>query len=94
MWLEGRLSVLIIAKFVEKVLHRVGEALVRWVVVELFGEEFGLVDDAVRVVPVTVTEKELSTVVQLVPFLRRAIGHDVALLLEALANISVHVLEP
>jgi hypothetical protein len=92
--LEGRLAVLIVAKVVEELVHRLGEGFVLRVLVELLANELELVDDSVGVIPVAVTEQELAVVVKLVPLGVGVILEDVALLLQAAANELVHVGEP
>jgi len=94
MRLESGLSVLVIAEISEQLLHSQAELLVLWVLVELVCEELDLIDNTVGVVAVTVTEKEVSTVVELVPLVGSGILHDVTLLLQDLSDISVNVLKP
>jgi hypothetical protein len=94
MGLESGLSVLVIAKISEQLLHSQAELLVLWVLVELVGKELDLIDNTVGVVAVTVTEEEVSTVVELIPLVGSGILHDIALLLQDLSGISVNALEP
>lgn len=94
MGLEGRLAVLIVAKVSEQLGERVGKALVLGVLVELIGQELELIDDAVGVSAVLVAEKVVAVVVKAVPLLVGSIIENIALLLEAAADVAVHGLEP
>lgn len=94
MFLEDRLAILIITKILEELLHSQSESLVLWVLVELIGEELNLIHDTVRMVTVTVPQEEIATIVELVPFFVGSVLHDESLLLEALSDKQIHVLEP
>lgn len=94
MGLEGRCASLILAKIQEKLVQGVGESLVLRVSIELLAQELELVDDAISVRPVTLTEEEVALVVNLVPLICGSILHDEALLLQAPTNVSIQALEP
>ena len=93
MWLEGRLAVLIVSKILEELVEGLGEALVLWVLIELISQELDLIHNAISVVAVTITEKEVATIVQIIPLVRGTILHDVSLLLQDLADVRVQVTE-
>lgn len=94
MRLELSLSVLVLTEVEEELLDSIAEGNVLLVLVELINVEFELVGNSVGVVAVAVAEKELALVVELVPLLGGLVLKDVALLLETLANVLVHVGEP
>ncbi len=93
-WLEGWLSVLVVTKVVEHLLARVAELSVQLILVELVVEELELINNAISVVAVTIAKEELAVVVNVVPLIGGSILEDVALLLQALADVSVGLLEP
>jgi hypothetical protein len=92
--LEGRLAVVVMAKVVEQLGERVGEGRVLVVLVELVAEELDLIDDAIGVTPILVAQEVVAVVVETVPLVGGLVVQDVALLLEAAADVSVHSLEP
>lgn len=92
MRLELWLSVVVVAKIFEQFVHGVGERLVLWVVFELVGKEFTLIDNAVGVAPIALTQQEVAAVVEAVPLLVGLILEDIALLLQALADELVGIL--
>lgn len=94
MRLECWLAILVIAKIIEQLLHRLSETLVLWVLVELVGKELDFIEDAVGMVSVTVSKEEVATVVQLVPLIGGSVFHNIALLLQALSDVRVNLLEP
>jgi len=94
MRLELSLAVLILTEVEEELLDSITEGDVLSVLVELIDVELELIGNSVGVVAVAVTEEELALVVELVPLLGGRVLEDVALLLEALADVLVHVSEP
>lgn len=94
MRLELSLSVLVLTKVEEELLNSIAEGNVLLVLVELVNVEFELIGNSVGVVAVAVAEEELALVVELVPLLSGLVLKNVALLLETLANVLVHVSEP
>src|SRR4051812_46529197 len=94
MWLKGRLSILVVTEVIEQLLHRLCKSFVLRIFVELVAQEFELVKNTVSMVTVTITKKEVATVIELVPFISSLIFHDVTLLLQAFPDISIHVPEP
>lgn len=93
MWLEGGLAIIISAQVLEQLVHGGSESLVLRVSVELLAQELELVNDAVGVVLVAVAEEEVAVVVQAVPLLGRLVLENVALLLKALAEELIGILE-
>lgn len=93
-WLKGWLAILVIAQVIEELLQRQGKLLVLRVLVELLAQEAKLIHDAVRVIAVTVAQQKVATLVELVPLVHGTVLHDVALLLEALANVGIDAREP
>ena len=94
MGLECRRAVLILAQVEEQLLGSTSESLVLRVLVELVGEELGLVEDAIGMISVPLAEEESTLVVDLVPFVVGLILQNVTLLLKALADVLVEALEP
>ena len=94
MSLELGLAVLIVAKVHKELVHGIGEGAVLWVFVKLVGQKLGLVDNAVGVVPVALPKEEVALVVDLVPLVVGLVLHNIALLLQALADEGVEVFEP
>jgi hypothetical protein len=94
MLLEGRLTTLVISKIEEELLETVAELLAEGVSSELVAEELDLIDKTVGVGSISLTEKEVSSVIESVTLIVGGVLENVSLLLEALANISVKVLEP
>lgn len=92
--LESSVAAVVLAKIVEQLVEGVGESRVLGISVELVAQELELLKDTVRVRLVTVTEEEVALIIYLVPLIRRSILQDVALLLEALADVDIQVLEP
>ena len=94
MRLERSIAVLIIAEIQEKLLNSITKSLVLRVLVELVGKEFKLIKDTVGMVPVALSEEEMTLIIQLVPLVGGTILKDVTLLLESLADEFVHRFEP
>lgn len=94
MRLEGWLSVLVVSKITEELVHRIGKSLVMGVRVELITQELGLISNAVGVAAVTMTEEEVASVIEVIPLLIGTISRNVALLLKAFADVPVRILEP
>ena len=64
------------------------------ILVKLIGQEFDLVEDAVHMALVALTQEETALLVQIVPLDLGLFAGDEALLLQRLSEISVHLLEP
>ena len=94
MRLECRLAILILTQVGEELLGGTSEGLVLGILVELLAIELELVENAVRVISVSLAEEESAFVVDLVPLIVGLILQDVALLLETLADVLVETLEP
>lgn len=92
-WLERRLSILVGAQVLEQLVHGLPESLVERVIVEFVTKEFDLIENTVGVVLVAITQEEVALIVQLVPLFGGLILKNVALLLQALANVSVKMSE-
>ena len=71
MRLERSLAILVVSKVEEEFLDGLAESLVLWVLIELVGKELYLIQDAVGVIAVAVTEQKLSLVVEVVPLFGR-----------------------
>jgi hypothetical protein len=69
MRLEGRLAILIVAKIQEEFLDSITESLVLGITLELLGEELDLIEDAIGVTSITFSEKMMTLIVDLVPFI-------------------------
>src|ERR1700712_4015041 len=94
MRLERSLAALVVTKIEEQLLHSGGESLILWVIVELITDELEFIGNAIGVATIFVTEKEVALVIERVPCISGGILHNVPLLLEAAADISIHVFEP
>jgi hypothetical protein len=93
-WLERWLAILIIAKASEQLVDGISKTLVLNILIKLISEEFDFVDDAVGMVAIAITKKEVSAVIELIPLISGTIFHDVALLLKAFPDIGINLLEP
>lgn len=93
MGLEFWLAVTVVAEIVEEPVHGLGKRLVVRVLVELLTEELELLNDTIGVIPVALAQEEVALVVKLVVLLGGLVLEDEALLLQALANVGVEVLE-
>jgi len=67
MGLECRLSVFVVAKVKEQLLHSITESLVMWISIELVAEELDFIKDTIGVTPVFVAEEEVTVVVKRIP---------------------------
>jgi hypothetical protein len=94
MWLECWLAILVIAKVSEQLVDRFSEALVLSIGIKLIGQKLDLVDNAVCMVAIAISKKEISAVIELVPFISGTIFHNVTLLLKALPHVGIDLLEP
>lgn len=92
--LECGLSILVRAKIIEELVHGIGKGLILWVLVELVAHELELVHDAVGMVFVAVAEQEVPLVIEGIPLIGRLVLENVALFLEASADVLVHGFEP
>ena len=90
-------------------MHSIAESLILWVSIKLVANEFDFVKNAVGVATIFVAEEIVAMVIKCVPtkgqsmityfkydipLIGRSILHNIALLLEALANVCVNLLEP
>ncbi len=94
MLLEHRLAILVIAKVKEQLLNGQAERLVLRILVKLVTQELDLIDDAVRMITVTLTKQIPAMIIEFIPLILSSILHDEALFLEALAYVCINALEP
>jgi len=91
---ECWLAILIVAEIEEEPLHGLTKGLVLWISIELVTQKLELVKDAVSVAAIFLTKEIVAMVVERIPLFGRSILHDESLLLKALANVSIDLLEP
>jgi len=91
--LEGWLSLLVGAQGLEKLLNGRTELLRLWVLGKLLREEFGLVDNMISVLSVSVPEEETSLVDKAVVLVGGVWLKDVSLLSQDTADVPVDALE-
>jgi hypothetical protein len=91
MLLELDIAVLVAAEVLKQLLQRVAKGLVVRILVELGTKELDLVQDAISMAPVAVTEKELAMLSQFIVLAAPVILHDVALLLQSFAKMDIRI---
>lgn len=94
MRLELNVTTTVVAQCFEELLAGFCKSLVLFIVVKLVSEEFNLINDAISMRSVAISEKKVASVVKFVPVLSGAVFQNITLLLETLANEGVHLLEP
>lgn len=94
MRLELRLAVLVVSEILEQLIDGFRERLVLWILIELLSDEFELLYNPVGVILVALAEEESALVVEPVAFFGGGVLNDIALLLQAAADILVEIFEP
>lgn len=92
--LEGRLSILILTQVKEQLLHGIGETLVLGILVELISHELQFINEVIGMVTVSLSEQELSLIVELVPFSVGLVLQNVTLFSKTSASVFVEMSEP